>query len=774
MLRHPDYTRARIAATAGRLRDQIYPDVRAVDSLRISPRVDRIGWDEARELTYRAAALGEQLGPLWSTFWFDVRATVPPAWDGRRVDLLWVTHSEATLWIDGRSVQGLNSGSRRAAGRHAARARSRAGRSSGSRSRWPATGSSGHSIGTTPRSSRSCSTAATSRCSTSRRGTPLRLRGAAAARGRARAGPRPVARGAAARPAEPLLQRLATPRIALPGRRPERARHRSTPSGTATTATRSPRSDTRTSIPPGSGRSRRRTGSASARSARRPRTWTRYPEYRFACSQAQQYAWIKQRNPDLYERIRQRVARGQFIPWEAPGSSRTATSPPASRSSGSSCSGSRSSSASSAGAAASSGTRTSSATTASCRRSCAARASSGSSPQKLSWNRFNRPAYHTFLWQGIDGSRVLTHFPPADTYNGIATWRRSAVRRATTRSTTARSTSFLLYGYGDGGGGPTGRCSRHCAASATSRASRVRRSAQRGVLRRSSRRTSADLPVLVGELYFEYHRGTYTSQARSSARTARASSCCTTSSCWRRSRTGAGARPTRARRSRASGSCCSEPVPRHHPGLVDHRGLRGRGARLRTRSGAGETLRDRRSPRSATAAASAAQHARGRARGVVESPAAECSSPPRRSQRAARSAATRRSRSTRARRRRRRLENAHLRAVVDRGGRIARARPRRAAARRWPRPGTCSRSTRTSRSTGTPGTSIRSTSRRAQDCPPAHERARRHATRRCASRSPSSTHRRALDRHADDPPRRRCAPLEFGWSRRLARGARRS
>src|SRR6478736_8864840 len=99
MLRHPDYTRARIAATARRLRDQIYPDVRPADSLLISPRVDRIGWDEARGLTYRAASLGEQLGPLWSTFWFDVRATVPQAWDGRRIDLLWVSHSEATLWI---------------------------------------------------------------------------------------------------------------------------------------------------------------------------------------------------------------------------------------------------------------------------------------------------------------------------------------------------------------------------------------------------------------------------------------------------------------------------------------------------------------------------------------------------------------------------------------------------------------------------------------------------------------------------------------------------
>src|SRR5207248_1580318 len=39
-----------------------------------------------------------------------------------------------------------------------------------------------------------------------------------------------------------------------------------------------------------------------------------YPEYRFACSQAQQYAWVKQRNPELWARIRAKVEAGQFVP----------------------------------------------------------------------------------------------------------------------------------------------------------------------------------------------------------------------------------------------------------------------------------------------------------------------------------------------------------------------------------------------------------------------------------------------------------------------------
>src|SRR5262249_4585300 len=44
----------------------------------------------------------------WATYWFQVAATVPPEWAGARVDLLWVSHSEATLWRDGRPLQGLN------------------------------------------------------------------------------------------------------------------------------------------------------------------------------------------------------------------------------------------------------------------------------------------------------------------------------------------------------------------------------------------------------------------------------------------------------------------------------------------------------------------------------------------------------------------------------------------------------------------------------------------------------------------------------------------
>ncbi|MCE9609192.1 MAG: hypothetical protein K8R23_03080, partial [Chthoniobacter sp.] len=63
---------------------------------------------EAEALPYRPAKLGEQFGPLWATFWFKGTAKIPQQWDGRRVDLLWISHSEATLWLDGQTAQGLN------------------------------------------------------------------------------------------------------------------------------------------------------------------------------------------------------------------------------------------------------------------------------------------------------------------------------------------------------------------------------------------------------------------------------------------------------------------------------------------------------------------------------------------------------------------------------------------------------------------------------------------------------------------------------------------
>ena len=64
--------------------------------------------------------------------------------------------------------------------------------------------------------------------------------------------------------------------------------------------------------------------------------------------------------------------------------------------------------------------------------------------------------HHTFWWEGIDGTRVFTHFPPVDTYNGeLQRHASSPTPRATSATRARRPGRCVPFGYGDGGGGPT-------------------------------------------------------------------------------------------------------------------------------------------------------------------------------------------------------------------------------------------------------------------------------------------------------------------------------
>src|SRR5262252_8206455 len=108
--RYPGYTRTRLAQFARRLKRTIYPDRIAVERLELAGPVDRVPFGAAQKLSFRAVQPGEALGPLWATYWARVTARVPQAWAGSRVDLHWDSRSEALLWRDGRSAQGLNIG----------------------------------------------------------------------------------------------------------------------------------------------------------------------------------------------------------------------------------------------------------------------------------------------------------------------------------------------------------------------------------------------------------------------------------------------------------------------------------------------------------------------------------------------------------------------------------------------------------------------------------------------------------------------------------------
>ena len=108
MIRHREYTRERLAATAERLRAAIRPESVPLDSLLVAGPVDRISYEEAQRLEYVAAQPGARYGPLWATYWFRLAATVPERWAGRRVDLIWASRAESTLWLGEQSVQGLH------------------------------------------------------------------------------------------------------------------------------------------------------------------------------------------------------------------------------------------------------------------------------------------------------------------------------------------------------------------------------------------------------------------------------------------------------------------------------------------------------------------------------------------------------------------------------------------------------------------------------------------------------------------------------------------
>jgi alpha-mannosidase len=133
--------------------------------------------------------------------------------------------------------------------------------------------------------------------------------------------------------------------------------------------------------------------------------------------------------------------------------------------------------------------------------------------QKMSWSKLNEFPHDTFHWQGIDGSKVLTHFPPEYTYNSFAN--PAALRRAeATFHERADLDEFItLVGIGDGGGGPK---EEHLENVLRSRDLESVPKASFGTAAALFERLAlkgAELETWVGELYLEYHRGTYTTQA---------------------------------------------------------------------------------------------------------------------------------------------------------------------------------------------------------------------------------------------------------------------
>jgi alpha-mannosidase len=242
-----------------------------------------------------------------------------------------------------------------------------------------------------------------------------------------------------------------------------------------------------------------------------------YPELVFGCSSAQQYAWVKEDHPVLFDRIKRTVASGQWAPvggmwvesdanlpggeslarqlvhgrrffrdelgvdtrevWLPDSFGYTAAFPQLARLAG----------------------------------------ARWFLTQKLSWNETNRLPHHTFRWEGLDGTRILTHFPPVDTYNAELTGAELAHAVANYAEKGAGTRSLVPFGYGDGGGGPTREMLERARRLADLEGSPRVTVESPAAFFAAAEAEYPDAPVWSGELYFELHRGTYTSQAETKA-----------------------------------------------------------------------------------------------------------------------------------------------------------------------------------------------------------------------------------------------------------------
>ncbi len=254
-----------------------------------------------------------------------------------------------------------------------------------------------------------------------------------------------------------------------------------------------------------------------------------YPEYKFMSSQPQLYAFLKARYPEVFEKIKQRVAEGR---WEPEGGMWVEAD--CNVTSGESL----------------------------VRQFLHGKkffkeefgkeneilwlpdvfGYSAALPQimkksgiqyfmttKIAWNQFNELPMDTFWWKGIDGTEIFTHLittqdvdQPKDsfytTYNGkldpiclMRGWERYQQKDI-------NNDILISYGWGDGGGGPTREMIETGVRlqNGVTGAPKVRMETSHQYFKELYNRAAGnkDLPKWVGELYLEYHRGTYTTMAR--------------------------------------------------------------------------------------------------------------------------------------------------------------------------------------------------------------------------------------------------------------------
>lgn len=133
--------------------------------------------------------------------------------------------------------------------------------------------------------------------------------------------------------------------------------------------------------------------------------------------------------------------------------------------------------------------------------------------QKISWNQFNRFPHHTFIWKGLDGTEIFSHFLCNDTYNSNCAPGNLKMFETANQDAERTEHALLLYGVGDGGGGPDRKhIERLKRANDLEGMPKVTMEFASDFFEKT-KATARDLQTWSGELYLEYHRGTLTTQA---------------------------------------------------------------------------------------------------------------------------------------------------------------------------------------------------------------------------------------------------------------------
>jgi len=133
--------------------------------------------------------------------------------------------------------------------------------------------------------------------------------------------------------------------------------------------------------------------------------------------------------------------------------------------------------------------------------------------QKLSWNQINEFPHHTFNWRGIDGTEILTHFPPENTYGSQLNTKFIVPGRDNFKEKDFIDEFICLYGMGNGGGGPKEENIEYGMRLENLEGAPKVTFGRADTFFDNLARYKEKLATWVGELYLELHRGTLASQA---------------------------------------------------------------------------------------------------------------------------------------------------------------------------------------------------------------------------------------------------------------------